>query len=109
MDINELTYGVVSAVRSELRDLSQRQLAMLLLITTSQKQTVRGLAVALTCGKPAITRNANSLQKLGLIKREKVKNDGRDVRLVPTDAGHEYIDAYLTILNSGQHVVRIAA
>lgn len=83
---------VVSAVRSDAPDLSQRQLAVLLdAARQPEPRTVRGLAAALNVSKPAITRALDRLEELALARRIPDPQDGRSVLVSVTRAGREHL------------------
>ncbi len=108
MDIEQLTRAVVSSVRSEMKDLTPRQLALLLLVNSDVK-TVRDLAATMNCGKPAITRNATTLAKYGFITRKSVAKDARDVHLVITEAGSDYLAAYVALMAPDAPALKLVA
>jgi DNA-binding MarR family transcriptional regulator len=83
---------IVGAVRLDERDLTARQLAVLLVCRMDDPpHTVRGLAERLNIAKPAITRAADRLEELGLLKREPDERDRRSVLLFATAAGRAYV------------------
>jgi DNA-binding MarR family transcriptional regulator len=78
-------------VRQEGRDLSLRQIAILLVCEAADdRQTVRGLAVHLAITKPAVIRAVNRLQAAGLARRKADPSDRRSVLFAPTPAGRRY-------------------
>ncbi len=83
---------VTGAVRKDVPDLSQRQLAILLTIyLTPPPHTVRGLAGRLNISKPAITRALDTLSIMGFAKRKRDQADKRNVLLQRTVAGSVYL------------------
>lgn len=108
MNIEQLTKAAVATVRSDLRDLTPRQLAILLLVNKGP-QTVRGLAAALDIGKPAVTRNSLTLTRYGFMRRVKVEKDARDLNLVVTEAGQEFIAAYMALISNPTTALKMAA
>lgn len=83
---------VISAVRKDVPDLSQRQLAILLTVyLTSPPHTVRGLAEHLNVSKPAVTRALDTLSIMGLAKRKRDEADKRNVLVQRTVAGSVYL------------------
>jgi DNA-binding MarR family transcriptional regulator len=83
---------ITEAVRSQTPDLSARQLAIILFITTdSSMHTVRGLAVQLNISKPAISRSLDRLCELGFADRTPDPRDGRSVLVIPTNDGYEHV------------------
>ena len=90
-----LTYwqqAVAGLVRSDDRDLTVRQLAILLTIYAKSKPcTVRGLAADLTISKPAVTRAVDTLEKLELCRRQPDETDRRSVLVQRTVRGSVYV------------------
>jgi DNA-binding MarR family transcriptional regulator len=83
---------IVGLVRSDARDLSARQLAMLLICSLDDSpHTVRGLADRLNTPKPSITRSVDRLAHLALLRREPDPTDRRSVLLVATASGRAYV------------------
>ena len=79
-------------VAGKQRDLSMRQLAVLLHCARSGiNQTVRGLAARLKISKPAITRAADRLQSDGLATRKPDPADRRSVFIVVTPKGRSFL------------------
>jgi DNA-binding MarR family transcriptional regulator len=90
--LDVLMGATVLQVRSEDPDLTQRQLAVLLLVhRTPGPHTVRGMAAALSASKPAITRALDLLSALDLLKRAADPEDRRSVLAVPTAAGAAFL------------------
>jgi DNA-binding MarR family transcriptional regulator len=86
-----LVERTLDLVRQEGRDLSLRQIAILLVCEASDdRQTVRGLAVHLAITKPAVIRAVNRLQAAGLARRKADPSDRRSVLIAPTPAGRRY-------------------
>ncbi len=78
------------------RDLSIRQLTVLILTATntdSESRTVRGLAKRCGTHKPAITRAADTLARIGYLKRRPHADDKRLVVLEITAAGMRFVRA----------------
>jgi DNA-binding MarR family transcriptional regulator len=64
--------ALIGYVRSGQPDLTNRQMALLLLVyLTPGPHTVRGLARILGVSKPVITRALNTLGGLGYLRRER--------------------------------------
>jgi len=83
---------VTAAVRKDVPDLSQRQLAIMLTIyLTPPPHTVRGLAEHLRISKPAVTRALDTLSIMGLAKRRRDEADKRNVLIQRTVAGSVYL------------------
>ena len=86
-----MAFDHINYVRSGHPDLTHRQMAMMILIQQQGQCTVRGLAAELAIQKPAITRGATTLQALGLIHRVRDITDRRNVFLVPTPDGAQFV------------------
>ncbi len=84
---------MVSIVRSDVRDMSARQLAVFLKIYLEfgTDHTVRGLAADLKVSKPAITRALDLLEDLTFAKRETDKADRRSIIVRKTTPGAAYL------------------
>ena len=81
------------SVRDAAPDLTQRQLALLLVIyLESPPHTVRGLAARLNVTKPVITRALNSMAGLQMVERYRDPSDKRNVLTKRTVAGSQYLD-----------------
>jgi DNA-binding MarR family transcriptional regulator len=92
---------MVSIVRSDMRDMSARQLVVFLKIYLEPEveHTVRGLAADMKVSKPAITRALDLLEGANLAKREEDKRDRRSVVVKKTPGGTAYLrtlSGYLT-------------
>lgn len=82
---------IAGLVRTENRDLSLRQLAVLLLCeAAAEPQTVRGLARLLKISGPAVTRVVERLEKEQLVVRRPDCKDRRGVIIAPTSSGKLY-------------------
>ncbi|MBL8548700.1 MAG: MarR family transcriptional regulator [Hyphomonadaceae bacterium] len=82
----------VMAVRGEEPDLTARQLAVLMTVHLGPPpHTVRGLALALKVGKPAITRALDTLSRYDLVRRRRDPSDGRNVLVEKTVRGAEFL------------------
>jgi DNA-binding MarR family transcriptional regulator len=87
--------SVVDYVRSGHADLTNRQMAVVLLVSmTDGPHTVRGIAKHLAVSKPVITRALNKLGALGYLRRERDDNDRRNIFIVPTEQGAVFLDAF---------------
>ena len=85
----------LGSVRSELPDLTQRQLAILLHVyLVPPPHTVRGLAQTLKVTKPAITRALDTLGRLGLLKRRRDEDDRRNVLVQRTVKGSVFLSDF---------------
>jgi DNA-binding HxlR family transcriptional regulator len=87
--------ALVRYVRSGQPDLTNRQMALMLLVHSQEgPHTVRGLAEQLHVSKPVITRALNKLGTLGLVRRERDTADRRNIFVRRTDKGAEFLDAF---------------
>ena len=83
---------VLEYVRSGVPDLTNRQMALLLLIHLDEgPHTIRGMAKVLQVTKPVITRALNRLTDLRLARRASNPADKRDVFAVATPEGAEFL------------------
>lgn len=83
-----LRHVLVAGMAAGAPDLSNRQMAVLLSIYTEEPpHTVRELAARLGLAKPVITRALDRLEALGLVKRKRDPDDGRNVLVQRTVAG----------------------
>ncbi len=88
------------SVRDAAPDLTQRQLALLLVIYLEvPPHTVRALAARLKVSKPVITRALNSMGALALVDRYRDPDDKRNVLIKRTVAGSLYLE------NLSQHII----
>ena len=92
---------MASIVRSDLRDLSARRLAIFLKIylEPNTDHTVRGLADDLKVSRPAISQALDLLEGLRFARRETDETDRRSVVVRRTRAGSAYLrtlGGYLT-------------
>ena len=86
---------LVGYVRSGQPDLTNRQMALLLLVyLTPGPHTVRGLAQSLGVSKPVVTRALNTLGALGYLRRERDEADRRNIFIAATDVGHEFLEGF---------------
>lgn len=86
---------LISYVQSGQPDLTNRQMALMLLVyLTPGPHTVRGLAHALGVSKPVITRALNTLGTLGYLRRVRDEADRRNVFVVKTNAGQDFLERF---------------
>jgi DNA-binding MarR family transcriptional regulator len=86
---------LVGYVRSGKPDLTNRQMALLLLVyMTPGPHTVRGLAQNLGVSKPVVTRALNTLGALGYLRRERDEQDRRNVFVASTDKGADFLEVF---------------
>lgn len=103
---------LVGYVRSGDPDLTNRQMAILLLVGQTQgPHTVRGLAARLTVSKPVVTRALNKLSSLGFLKRERDLHDRRNIFVELTAAGSRFLSRFQSIIerNAGEGSATLAA
>lgn len=87
--------ALISYVRSGEPDLTNRQMALMLLVyLTPGPHTVRGLANMLGVSKPVITRALNTLGSLGYLRRVRDEADRRNVFVAKTSTGQEFLESF---------------
>lgn len=85
-------HTLVDYVRSGEPDLTNRQMALLLLVyLESGPHTVRGLARALNVSKPVVTRALNRLGALGYLRRQRDDSDKRNIFVTRTPEGADFL------------------
>lgn len=88
-------HTLISYVRSGQPDLTNRQMALMLLVyLTPGPHTVRGLAQMLGVSKPVITRALNTLGALGYLRRVRDESDRRNVFVAKTNTGQEFLEGF---------------
>ena len=86
---------LISYVRSGQPDLTNRQMALMLLVyLTPGPHTVRGLATILGVSKPVITRALNTLGALGYLRRVRDESDRRNVFVAKTNTGQDFLEGF---------------
>ena len=86
-------------VRSGAPDLTNRQMALLLVVgLEGGLHTVRGLAARLSVSKPVVTRALNSLTALGLVQRRVDERDRRSVFVDLTLEGETFLAEFAAII-----------
>jgi DNA-binding MarR family transcriptional regulator len=86
---------LISYVRSGEPDLTNRQMALMMLVyLTPGPHTVRGLAQLLGVSKPVITRALNTLGSLGYLRRVRDESDRRNVFVAKTSNGQDFLDGF---------------
>jgi len=86
---------LISYVRSGQPDLTNRQMALILLVyLTPGPHTVRGLAQRLGVSKPVITRALNTLGGLGYLRRVRDEADRRNVFVAKTSTGQDFLEGF---------------
>ena len=94
--------ALIEYVRSGEPDLTNRQMALLMLVyQTPGPHTVRGLARSLGVSKPVVTRALNTLGALGYLRRERDQDDRRNVFVVHTNDGAEFLEGFKRYLRAG--------
>lgn len=94
---------LVGYVRSGDPDLTNRQMAILLLVGQTQgPHTVRGLASRLTVSKPVVTRALNKLATLGFLRRQRDEADKRNIFVSVTERGGHFLDRFQSLIERSQ-------
>jgi DNA-binding MarR family transcriptional regulator len=87
--------ALIGYVRSGEPDLTNRQMALLMLVyLTPGPHTVRGLAKVLGVSKPVVTRALNTLGALGYLRRERDQDDRRNIFVVRTREGADFLEGF---------------
>ena len=93
--------ALIGYVRSGQPDLTNRQMALLMLVyLTPGPHTVRGLARVLGVSKPVVTRALNTLGGLGYLRRERDQDDRRNVFVVRTSDGTNFLEGFKRYIRS---------
>jgi DNA-binding MarR family transcriptional regulator len=91
---------LTSYVRSGEPDLTNRQMALLLLVyMTPGPHTVRGLANMLHVSKPVVTRALNTLGTLGYLRRERDEADRRNIFVAKTELGERFLEGFARFID----------
>ncbi|CAN5373162.1 MarR family winged helix-turn-helix transcriptional regulator [soil metagenome] len=91
---------LVDYVRSGEPDLTNRQMALLLVVYLNPgPHTVRGLARILNVSKPVVTRALPRLGALGYLRRQRDDTDKRNIFVARTSEGAVFLEEF------GQFVV----
>ena len=86
---------LVDYVRSGEPDLTNRQMALLLVVyLKAGPHTVRGLAAMLNVSKPVVTRALNRLGTLGYLRRQRDDSDKRNIFVARTSEGAQFLDDF---------------
>jgi DNA-binding MarR family transcriptional regulator len=95
---------IVEQVAGDNPDLTQRQMAILLVVyMRPPPHTVRGLAAQLAISKPAVTRALDALSRLNYVKRKRDETDRRNVLVQRTVKGSIFVSDF------GEAIARISA
>lgn len=93
--------ALVDYVRSGEPDLTNRQMALLLIVYLEPgPHTVRGLARGLNVSKPVVTRALNRLGSLGYLRRERDDSDKRNIYVARTVEGASFLEEFGQFLGS---------
>ena len=102
VSLNAWMRALIGYVRSGEPDLTNRQMALLLIVYLQPgPHTVRGLARLLGVSKPVVTRALNTLGGLGYLRRERDQDDRRNVFVVRTSDGAEFLEGFKRNLREG--------
>lgn len=97
--LSEWRHALLRYVKSGYPDLTNRQMALLLVVgREGGLYTVRGLAARLGVSKPVVTRALNSLTGLELVKRRIDERDRRSVFIDLTAEGEIFLVAFEALL-----------
>lgn len=100
--LTEWMRTLVDYVRSGEPDLTNRQMALLLVVYLKPgPHTVRGLAAMLNVSKPVVTRALNRLGTLGYLRRQRDDNDKRNIFVARTAEGAEFLDDFGQFIGDG--------
>jgi DNA-binding MarR family transcriptional regulator len=92
LQIEALVNSFLKVVRTDpLRQLTTRQV-YILLAAYSGPVTVKGLHETMEVDKPALTRGADTLEQLNLLKRQGDPADRRSIHLVITSTGRRVVE-----------------
>ena len=95
--------ALVDYVRSGEPDLTNRQMALLLVVYLKPgPHTVRGLARALNVSKPVVTRALNRLGALGYLRRQRDDTDKRNIFVARTTEGAEFLEEFGHVLGEAE-------
>lgn len=93
--------ALIGYVRSARPDLTNRQMALLLLVhLTPGPHTVRGLAAQLHVSKPVVTRALNTLGALGYLRRQRDESDLRNVLVERTKEGETFVEEFAHLIEA---------
>ncbi len=91
--------ALVDYVRSGEPDLTNRQMALLMVVyLLPGPHTVRGLAAQLRVSKPVVTRALNTLGSLGYLRRQKDEADLRNIFIEQTPQGLAFLEEFAELI-----------
>ena len=94
-ELNIWRETLVELVRTSPADLTNRQMALLLIVYLDEgPHTVRGLATGLRVSKPVVTRILNALGALDYVRRAADPSDLRSLFVERTVAGRAFLDGF---------------
>ena len=94
---------LVDYVRSGEPDLTNRQMALLLVVYLKPgPHTVRGLARILNVSKPVVTRALNRLGALGYLRRQRDDSDKRNIFVARTYEGADFLEEFGQFIGDGE-------
>jgi DNA-binding MarR family transcriptional regulator len=103
-DLGSWMNTLVDYVRSGEPDLTNRQMALLLVVYLKPgPHTVRGLARILNVSKPVVTRALNRLGALGYLRRQRDDSDKRNIFVARTSEGANFLEEFGQFLGEGEH------
>ena len=95
---------LVDYVRSGEPDLTNRQMALLLVVYLNPgPHTVRGLARGLNVSKPVVTRALNRLGALGYLRRQRDDRDKRNIFVARTTEGAGFLEEFGHFIGDVDH------
>ena len=99
LSLSQWMRALTGYVRSGSPDLTNRQMAILLMVYQEPgPHTVRGLAQKLGVSKPVVTRALNTLGGYGYLRRERDQDDRRNIFIVKTEDGQQFLDEFERLL-----------
>ena len=118
-ELNSWMNALVDYVRSGEPDLTNRQMALLLVVVQEVVQvipvvvvlvvylrpgphTVRGLARILNVSKPVVTRALNRLGALGYLRRQRDDSDKRNIFVARTSEGADFLEEFGQFIGDGE-------
>ncbi|MFC3711981.1 MarR family winged helix-turn-helix transcriptional regulator [Sphingoaurantiacus capsulatus] len=94
---------LIGYVQSARPDLTNRQMALLMLVyLTDGPHTVRGLAAKLRVSKPVVTRALNTLGALGYLRRQKDESDLRNIFVERTQTGTQFLEEFAGLIERAE-------